>query len=123
VQEALVGSGIAVLLAASGIWPSRLPGWMWRVGTWTMAAAFAAVGAQNLIGDDTPQARILFAPLALTLGTLCAAAAHRFTRAEKANAFVEIRPAAPPPRRAAILTALTRCRAGCGAWPWPSVSP
>jgi len=117
VQEALIGAGIAVLLAASGIWRTRLPGRLWRVGTWTMAAAFAAVGAQNLIGDNTPQARLLFAPLTLTLGALCATAAHRFTWTEKRNAFVETRLATPPPRwarRAAVLAVLTTVP--CGLW-------
>jgi len=115
VQEVLIGSGIAVLLAAGGIWRSPIPPRMLRVGTWAMAAAFAAVGAQNLIGDNTPQARLLFAPLTLTLSALCATAAHRFARAEKRNAVVEILPAAPPPRwarRAAVLAVLTTVPSG-----------
>ena len=82
IQEALVAAGIGVLLARSGVWRPRLPSWIWRSGTWTMAAAFAAVGAQNLLGDNTTQARLLFAPLALTLSAACTVTARTFARAE-----------------------------------------
>ncbi len=81
-----------------------------------MAAAFAAVGAQNLFGDNTPQARLLFAPLALTLSVLCAVAARSFARAEDRNPRPEARQAAPPPprwaRRAASLAVLTTVPSG-----------
>lgn len=110
-QEALVGAGIAVLLARSGAWRPPHPGWIWRSGTWTMAAAFAAVGVHNLLGDNTAQARLLFAPLALGLGLLCAVAARSLARAENRTSSRQIRPAAPPPprwaRRAAVLAVLT----------------
>lgn len=82
IQEALVAAGIAVLLARAGVWRPRLPSWIWRSGTWTMAAAFAAVAAQNLLGDNTTQARLLFAPLALTLSAACTVTARSFARAE-----------------------------------------
>ncbi len=77
VQEALVVSGIGVLLARVGRWRPPLPAGFWRVGLWLMAAAFGAVGAQNLLGDNTPQARFVFAPLALGLCALSAVANRR----------------------------------------------
>lgn len=80
VQEALVMSGIAVVLARTGTWRLPLPGRFWRFGLWMMAAAFAAVGAWNLLGDNTTQARFLFAPLALGLGVLCGVANRRLPR-------------------------------------------
>lgn len=55
VQEAMVMAGIAVVLARAGLWRAPLPGWIWRLGLWTMAAAFGAVGAQNLLGDNPPK--------------------------------------------------------------------
>lgn len=110
-QEAMIGAGIAVLLARSGVWRSPLPGWIWRSGTWTMAAAFAAVGMSNFFGDNTLQARLLFSPLALTLSVSCTVAARSFARAEKRTPRPEVRQPAPPPprwaRRAATLAVLT----------------
>ncbi len=69
-QEAAVAAGIAVVLARAGIWRLPVPGWIPRAGIWAMAAVFAAVTLQNLVGDTTPQARFLFAPLALALSAL-----------------------------------------------------
>jgi hypothetical protein len=70
VQEAAVAAGIAVVLARAGIWQLPLPSWIPRAGIWAMAVVFAAVGLQNLLGDNTAQARFLFAPLALALSAL-----------------------------------------------------
>jgi hypothetical protein len=70
VQEAAVVGGIAVVLARAGLWRVPLPSWIPTVGIWTMAAVFTAVGLQNLLGDNTVQARLLFAPLALALSAL-----------------------------------------------------
>ena len=70
VQEAAVAAGIAVVLARAGIGQLPLPSWMPRAGIWAMAAVFAAVGLQNLLGDNTAQARFLFAPLTLALSGL-----------------------------------------------------
>ncbi len=70
IQEAAVAAGIAVVLTRAGIWQLPLPGWIPRAGIWAMAAVFAAVGLQNLLGDNTAQARFLFAPLALALSAL-----------------------------------------------------
>ena len=81
VQEAMMVAGIGIVLARAGIWRTPLPGWIWRVGLWTMAAAFGAVGAQNLLGDNTPQARFLFAPLALSLCVLCVVANRKLPAA------------------------------------------
>ena len=110
-QEALIGAGIAVLLARSGVWRSPLPGWIWRSGTWAMAATFATVGVWNLFGDNTLQAQSLFAPLALALAVLCTVAARSFARAEKRTSCRAVRQPAPPPprwaRRAATLAVLT----------------
>ena len=69
-QEAAVAAGIAVVVSRAGIWPLPVPGWMPRAGIWVMAAVFAAVALQNLLGDKTAQARFLFAPLALALSAL-----------------------------------------------------
>ena len=116
IQEALVAAGIAVLLARTGTWKLPLPSWIWRSGTWTMAAAFAAVGAQNLLGDNTTQARLLFAPLALALSAACTVTARSFARAENRRSRPRIRQAPPPPprwaRRAATLAVLTTLPSG-----------
>ncbi len=70
IQEAAVVAGIAVVLSRPGIWRLPVPAWIPRAGIWAMAAAFAAVALQNLAGDNTAQARFLFAPLALALSAL-----------------------------------------------------
>ena len=76
VQEAAVAAGIIVVAARAGLWQRPLAGWIPRVGIWAMAAVFAAVGLQNLVGDNTAQARFLFAPLALALSALCVVVAR-----------------------------------------------
>lgn len=110
-QEAMIGAGIVLLLARSGLWGSSFPGWISRSGTWTMAAASAAVGLHNLLGDNTLYARLLFAPLALALAVLCTVSARSFARAEKRRLRPQVRQPAPPPprwaRRAATLAVLT----------------
>ncbi len=83
VQEAMVLAGIAVVLARGGVWRVPLPDWTWRLSLWMMAAAFGAVGAQNLLGDSTPQARLLFAPLALTMCVLSAVANRRLPKVDR----------------------------------------
>ncbi|MDQ3641129.1 MAG: hypothetical protein M3450_06605 [Actinomycetota bacterium] len=85
VQEALVVGGIGVVLARLGQWRPPLPCWFWRLGLWIMAATFGAVGAQNLLGDNTAQARLLFAPLALSLCILSAVANRRLPDWENAG--------------------------------------
>ena len=128
VQEAMVVAGIGVVLARVGLWRPPLPGRLWSVGLWTMAGAFGAVGAQNLLGDTTPQARYLFAPLALALSALSAGAARGLGRAERRSATVgaggRTEPghrrslsafSGPPPRwarRAATVAALTTVPSG-----------
>lgn len=76
-QEVAIVFGIALVLDRGGIRPLPIPAWIHRAGIWSMALAFGAVGLYNLIGDNTTQARFLFAPLALVLGALCVAVAHR----------------------------------------------
>ena len=76
VQEAAILAGIGIVASRAGIRPSALPEWMFGVGIWAMATSFAAVGLQNLLGDNTAQARLLFAPTALTLSVLCAVVAR-----------------------------------------------
>lgn len=85
VQEVMVMAGIGVVLARVGLWRPPLPIWIWRAGLWVMAGCFGAVGAQNLLGDTTPQARFLFAPLGLVLGAVTAAAARGLAKAERAG--------------------------------------
>lgn len=75
-QEVAIVAGIAVVLDRAGIWRLPVPGWIHRAGIWSMALAFGAVGLYNLIGDNTAQARFLFAPVALVLGALCVAVAR-----------------------------------------------
>jgi len=82
VQEALVVAGIGVVLARLGRWRPPLPAGFWRLGLWIMAAAFGAVGVQNLLGDNTPQARFLFAPSALGLCVLSVVANRRLPEPE-----------------------------------------
>lgn len=77
VQEAAVTAGIAVVLTLAGIWHLPVPAWVPRVGIWVMAVVFGAVGLLNLAGDNTTQARLLFAPLALALAALCVAVARQ----------------------------------------------
>jgi len=76
VQEAAIVAGIAIVLDRAGVWRSDLPRWILGVGIWAMTASFAAVAMLNLFGDNTAQARLLFAPTALTLSVLCAVVAR-----------------------------------------------
>ena len=61
VQEAAIVAGIGVVTGRAGVWTLAVPAWVLRIGIWVMAATFAAVGLQNLVGDNTAQARLLFA--------------------------------------------------------------
>lgn len=74
-QEVSIVAGLALVLDRAGIWRLPVPGWIHRTGIWLMALAFVAVGLYNLIGDNTAQARFLFAPVAMVLGALCVAVA------------------------------------------------
>lgn len=76
VQEAAVIAGIGVVLGRAGLWRPPLPPWIFSFGAWTMTASFAVVGLQNLLGDNTVQARLLFAPIALMLCSACAVVAR-----------------------------------------------
>lgn len=76
-QEAAVFAGTGVVLGRAAIWRSAVPSWIFRLGIWAMTASFAAVGLQNLLGDTTAQARLLFAPTAFALSALCAVVARR----------------------------------------------
>ena len=71
VQEVAIVVGIGVVLGRAGLWRPALPAWIFRIGIWAMTASFAMVGLQNLVGDNTVQARLLFAPVAFTLSVLC----------------------------------------------------
>lgn len=71
VQEAAVLSGIGVVLGRARLWRPALPNWIFRTGIWVMASCFAAVGLQNVFGDNTLQARLVFAPIAVTLSAVC----------------------------------------------------
>jgi hypothetical protein len=82
-QEVLVLAGIGGVLARVGMVRLPLPGWVFRSGLWTMAAVFGVVAAHNLFGDNTPQARFLFAPLALTLCAATAFAARALAAGER----------------------------------------
>ncbi len=75
-QEAAIVAGVGVVLGRAGIWQPALPAWIFTLGTWAMAVTFVAVGVLNLFGDNTPQARLLFAPMALVLGALCVTVAR-----------------------------------------------
>ena len=68
--------GIGIVLGRARIWRSNLPHWIFGVGIRVMTASFAAVGLQNLLGDNTAQARLVFAPAALTLSVLCVVVAR-----------------------------------------------
>lgn len=76
VQEAAIVAGIGVVLGRAGIWRPSLPSWIFSMGMWAMTASFAVVGLQNLFGDNTPQARFVFAPIALLLSWSCAVVAR-----------------------------------------------
>ncbi|MBA3232775.1 MAG: hypothetical protein H0T17_02315 [Propionibacteriales bacterium] len=71
VQEVAIVVGITVVSGRAGIWRLPAPGWFYQAGIWSMALVFGAVGVYNLIGDNTVQARFLFAPVALVMGALC----------------------------------------------------
>ena len=109
VQEAMIVAGIATVAARAGLWRPPLPQGLWRLGLWLMAASFAAVGAENMLGDNSLRNRLLFAPAALGLGALCVVADRRLPRPARAQT-TGTAPGAPPPRwarRAAVLAALT----------------
>lgn len=76
-QEAAIVAGIGVVLGRAGRWRPPLPAWVFGAGTWAMAATFAAVGLQNVVGDNRLQAQLLFAPMAFTLSALCVMVARR----------------------------------------------
>ena len=76
-QEAVIVAGIGVVLGRAGLWRPAVAGWIFRVGIWAMTASFVAVGLQNLMGDTTVQARVLFAPMAFALSALCLIVARR----------------------------------------------
>lgn len=71
VQQVAIFVGIVIVLGRAGIWRIGLPGWVLGAGTWGMAGVFGAVSLWNLVGDNSLQARILFAPVAATLCGLC----------------------------------------------------
>ena len=71
-----------MVLVRAGVWRAPVP-WIWTLGTWTMATAFAAVGLYNLVGDNTAQARLVFAPIALLLAALCVVVARGKRRPTK----------------------------------------
>ncbi len=77
VQEGAIVAGMGVVLGRAGLWRPALPAWIFGIGSWAMTASFAAVGLQNLLGDTTVQARLLFAPMAFTLCGLCLIVAQR----------------------------------------------
>jgi len=114
VQEALLAGGAAVVLARSGVWRPRIPNMVWRLGVWTMATVFGAVGLSNLFGDNTTQARLLFAPAALALSALCVAVARGSARADRGERIL-VHSSSPAPgwaRRVAYLAALTPVPSG-----------
>lgn len=140
VQETAVVTGIGIVLGRAGIWRPGLPSWIFSIGAWAMTASFALVGLQNMLGDNTTQARFVFAPAALALSALCAVVAHGrragtnqppaprprrgFGQRDRADiltrrattvaAGTAIRPIAPPAwaRKAAMLTVLTTVPSG-----------
>ena len=71
VQQVFIVVGILVVLDRAGIWRLPIPGWIRSAGIWSMALAFGAVRLNNLLGDNTAQAQLLFAPAALVLSMLC----------------------------------------------------
>ena len=70
-QEVAIVVGIVIVLGRAGIWRPPLPGWVYSMGIWSMATVFSAVGLYNLFGDNTDQARFVFAPIAIVMGVLC----------------------------------------------------
>ena len=70
-QEVAIVVGIVIVLGRAGIWRPPLPGWVYSMGIWSMATVFSAVGLYNLVGDNTDQARFVFAPIAIVMGALC----------------------------------------------------
>ena len=71
IQQAAMFCGIVIVLGRAGIWRPPLPRWILWAGVWGMAAAFFGVALQNLIGDNRPQATLLFAPVAALMSVLC----------------------------------------------------
>ena len=76
IQQVFIIIGIIIILGHGGIWRLPLPGWMFSVGTWAMAVVFGAVAVTNSFGDNTLQARTLFAPAAAVLCVLCVVVAR-----------------------------------------------
>jgi hypothetical protein len=77
IQEIAILVGIIIVLGQAGVLGTFLPMWLPRTGTWVMAVAFAGVGLQNVLGDNTPQQSFLFAPLALIMSALSVVVALR----------------------------------------------
>ncbi len=82
----LLAAAIAVVLGRMGLWGRRLPGRVFRIGTWALVTVFAVVALQNFasgLSDETygrEWALFLIAPLVVALAALCAIVA-RFGRA------------------------------------------
>lgn len=137
VQEAAVVIGIGIVLGRAEIWRPGLPSWIFSIGAWVISVSFALVALQNMLGDNTTQARFLFAPAALALSILCAVVARgrpdkdedaagvsasdglrtrdtNIRRTTPVTADTGIRPTAPPTwaRKAAVLAVLTTVPSG-----------
>lgn len=76
IQQVALVIGIGVVLVRVNIVAAPFP-MLWKLASWMMAVAFGAVGLHNLLGDNSPQARLLFAPVALLLAALCVVVARR----------------------------------------------
>ena len=79
VPLAFIVGAILVLLGRMEVWRSRLPGSLFRWGTWALVAVFALVGAGNLAGTDeyAREWHVFFiGPLLIVLALLCAVVAR-----------------------------------------------
>lgn len=87
IQQVFIIIGIIIILGRGGIWKLPLPDWTFWVGTWSMAVAFGAVAAWNFFGDNTLQARTVFAPVTAVLCVLCVVVARSPRRERPVSAI------------------------------------
>ena len=82
----LIGIAVLVLTGQAGLWGARIPGWVFSLGSWGIAAVLilralrfggAAIGSDAI---NRTWELALFTPLCLVIGVLCVTAASNGSR-------------------------------------------
>ena len=62
-----------IVLGRMGLWGGRLPGWIFKWGTWAMTVVLVVVSILNFVGDSSWE--LFLGAFALFLALLCASVA------------------------------------------------